>query len=261
MGAKEKRKISKIVFLIGFFMIVIMLIYIKNVNSKESYATDEKVLDEANLRISNAKAIDIKEIIQKNTKNKKEEIYEKQEELEYITKYRNNDELYKGTTKVSQEGKNGIQTIIMKKNYDDNGNVINEEQVGCVVTKSSINKIIDIGTKIYVQPEQSAKTSNTNITMDIELNKPSGFTEEQFKHLATIRGLIKRVYPITVAADPALTNRCSTQGAKTSLKSLAELAKQQMTILENMYSQECAAILETDCKSKSKSAETSYFSS
>ena len=69
------------------------------------------------------------------------------------------------------------------------------------------------------------------------------------------------VYPITVAAEPALTNRCSTQGAKTSLKSLAELAKQQMTILENMYSQECAAILETDCKSKSKSAETSYFSS
>lgn len=194
MGAKEKKKISKIVFLIAFLMIVIMLIYIKTINSKESYATDEKILDEANLRISNAKAIDINEIIQKNTKSKKEEIYEKQEELEYITKYRNNDELYKGTTKVSQEGKNGIQTIIMKKNYDDNGNVINEEQVGCVVTKSSINKIIDIGTKIYVQPEQSAKTSNTNITMDIELNKPSGFTEEQFKQALTDSKDVNKIF-------------------------------------------------------------------
>lgn len=194
MGAKEKKKISKIVFLIAFLMIVIMLIYIKTVNSKESYATDEKALDEANFRISNAKAIDINEIIQKNTKSKKEEIYEKQEELEYITKYRNNDELYKGTTKVSQDGKNGIQTIIMKKNYDDNGNVINEEQVGCVVTKSSINKIIDIGTKIYVQPEQSAKTSNTNITMDIELNKPSGFTEEQFKQALTDSKDVNKIF-------------------------------------------------------------------
>ena len=194
MGAKEKRKISKIVFLIAFLMIVIMLIYIKTVNSKESYATDEKALDEANFRMSNAKAIDINEIIQKNTKSKKEEIYEKQEELEYITKYRNNDELYKGTTKVSQDGKNGIQTIIMKKNYDDNGNVINEEQVGCVVTKSSINKIIDIGTKIYVQPEQSAKTSNTNITMDIELNKPSGFTEEQFKQALTDSKDVNKIF-------------------------------------------------------------------
>ena len=135
---------------------------------------------------------DIKEIIQKNTKSKsgKEEIYEKQEELEYITKYRNNNELYQGTTTVSQEGRNGIQTITMKKIYDNDGNVVKEEQVGCVVTKSSINKIIDIGTKIYVEPEKTEENNSSNegkgsLSRDIELNKPSGFSAEQFKKALT----------------------------------------------------------------------------
>ena len=76
----------------------------------------------------------------------------------------------------------------MKKIYDSNGNIIKEEQVGCVVTKSSINKIIDIGTKIYVEPEKNEeekKSSNLVISKEIELNKPSGLTKEQFKQVLT----------------------------------------------------------------------------
>lgn len=125
-----------------------------------------------------------------------------------------------------------------------------------------IHKHIDFhSVTFYDWSEQKRDIDTESFDKDVSDGCLRAITEEQFKHLATIRGLIKRVYPITVAAEPALTNRCSTQGAKTSLKSLAELAKQQMTILENMYSQECTAILETDCKSKSKSAETSYSSS
>ena len=80
-----------------------------------------------------------------------------------------------GTTTVSQEGRNGIQTITMKKIYDNDGNVVKEEQVGCVVTKSSINKIIDIGTKIYVEPEKTEENNSSNegkgsLSRDIELN-------------------------------------------------------------------------------------------
>ena len=92
---------------------------------------------------------------------------------------------------VSQEGRNGVQTITMKRTYDNDGNIINEEQVSCVVTKSSINKIIDIGTKIYVEPEKTstekelAETTSTGLSFDIELNKPSGFTAEQFKKALT----------------------------------------------------------------------------
>ena len=189
MSAKEKKKVSKIVIILAIAVLLTIILYLKFISNKEIYATDEQNIQNEKLNISNAKKIDLDEIIQKNTKNNsgKEEIYEKQEELEYITKYRNNDELYKGTTKVSQEGRNGIQTIIMKKIYDNDGNIEKEEQVGCVVTKSSINKIIDIGTKIYVEPEKTKEESSGNIKLskNIELNKPSGFSEEEFKKILT----------------------------------------------------------------------------
>lgn len=191
MSAKEKQKNSKRIFIMIILLLVLIIIYIKNIPNKITYATGD-VSEKNNLpKISNAKTVDLEEIINSNTKDKVNtaEIYERQEELEYITKYRNNSDLYVGTTEVSQEGRNGIQTITMKKTYDNNGNVIGEEQVSCVVTKSSIDKIIDIGTKIYVEPkkkepekvESSVAQSSEEINIDIKLNKPSGFTLEQFK--------------------------------------------------------------------------------
>lgn len=190
MSAKEKKKISKIALILAIIMLFVICIYIKFISNKEIYATDEKSNEAEEIEVSNAENIDLEDIIQKNTKNKsgKEEVYEKQEELEYITKYRNNSDLYQGTTQVSQEGRNGIQTITMKKIYDNDGNVVKEEQVGCVVTKSSINKIIDIGTKIYVEPKitkENTQSGANGISKDIELNKPSGFSAEQFKKALT----------------------------------------------------------------------------
>ncbi len=188
MSAKEKRKLSKIVFIISITLLLLILIYIKYISGRETYATDEKVVNLEDIQISNAETVELNEIIKNNSNksNSKEEIYEKQEELEYITKYRNNNDLYVGTTKVSQEGRNGIQTITMKRTYDNDGNLVNEEQVSCVVTKSSINKIIDIGTKIYVAPKVSSSNgSPETLSQDISLNKPSGFSLEQFKKALT----------------------------------------------------------------------------
>ena len=185
MSAKEKKKISKIVLVIAVILLCLILFYIKYISSKETYATDD-IAKQKDVKISNATTVDLDQIISNNSKNNnaREEIYEKQEELEYITKYRNNNELYVGTTKVSQEGRNGIQTITMKKTYDNDGNLLNEEQVSCIVTKSSINKIIDIGTKIYVEPKKSNNFSGS-LSRDISLNKPSGFSLEQFKKALT----------------------------------------------------------------------------
>ncbi len=185
MSAKEKKKLSKIVLVIAVILLCLILFYIKYISSKETYATDN-IAKQKDVKISNATTVDLDQIISNNSKNNnaREEIYEKQEELEYITKYRNNNELYVGTTKVSQEGRNGIQTITMKKTYDNDGNLLNEEQVSCIVTKSSINKIIDIGTKIYVEPKKSNNFSGS-LSRDISLNKPSGFSLEQFKKALT----------------------------------------------------------------------------
>lgn len=197
MSAKEKKKFSKIILAIIVISLLIILIYIKYISSKETYATDELSEESETLEISNMSSPDLDEIIKKNTKQvaNTEEIYEKEEELEYITKYRNNNELYVGTTQVSQEGRNGIQTITMKKTYDNDGNLINEQQVSCVVTKSSINKIIDIGTKIYVEPKKTEnKINGEKLSNDISLNKPSGFSAEQFKKMLTDNKDINKIF-------------------------------------------------------------------
>ena len=149
MGTKE-RKDKRIFFYLCVLCILVSLIiiYMTKIQNKEIYAVnDDENIEQ--IQISQAKKIELNDIIRDELIQipKRIEIYEKNEELEYITKYRNNSELYIGTTKIVQEGKNGIQTITFKKNYDSDGNLINEEQVNCRVTKSSIDKIIEVGSK------------------------------------------------------------------------------------------------------------------
>lgn len=189
MKAKEKY-IFKYIFILTFLIaIVIVLIFLQK-NEKVIYAYEdiaEKTYE--NVVISNVERVNLDEIIQKNTKQNeyREEIIVHQEELEYITKYRNNDSIYIGKTEVSQEGRNGIQAITTKKVYDENGKLIKEEQVSAVVVKSSINKVIDIGTKKYIKPKPKVQIGSTNgsLNFNIALNKTSGFTLEQFTKALT----------------------------------------------------------------------------
>ena len=181
---KDNLKISKIISILGVFLLILIVLYIKYISNKKIYATDainnnpQKVA-----KISNANPINLEDIIENNNNKNtvKEEIYEKQEELEYITKYKNSNEIYIGTTRVSQEGRNGIQTITMKKTYDKDGNFIKEEQVGARVTKSSLDKIIEVGTRVYETPKVTDRTTLKKISFDMPLNKPSGFSLQQFR--------------------------------------------------------------------------------
>ena len=188
---KEKMKLIRILICLCFFLLLLLIVYFKFISHKLSFASNFSN-NSKTIKVSSANPINIENIIESNSghNSNKEEVYEKQEELEYITKYKNSDELYVGTTRVSQEGRNGIQTITMKKTYDENGNLINEEQVGARVTKSSLDKVIEIGTKIYVEPKILTNNSNENasangvkapISFDMALNKPSGFTLDEFK--------------------------------------------------------------------------------
>ena len=153
MVAKEKINKKYFFVLIEIFILLFLIVfYIQKIPNKEAYAVQSDKTEEKNIievRISQAKRIDIDDILKEELTKKQGriEIYEKNEELEYMTKYINNSELYIGTTKVSQEGKNGIQTITFKKIFDNNGDLISEEQVNCRVTKSSIDKIIEVGSK------------------------------------------------------------------------------------------------------------------
>ena len=180
----SKEKISKkIVIIVILLLICIAFICVINKSEKNTYAKEFET--EKNVQISTAQKVDLDEIIKENS-NKigyREEITVQEEELEYITKYQNSDEIYIGETRVSQEGRNGTQAITTKRVYDENGELIKEEQVSAVVVKSSINKIIQIGTKKYVKPE-TKKTDNT-LDFNIALNKPSGYSLEQFTKALT----------------------------------------------------------------------------
>lgn len=100
-------------------------------------------------KISNAKMLDINKIIEINTKQvQKEEIETREVVLEFITKYKTNPDLPKGTMQVLQEGREGLQQISVKKIYQD-GQVVSEQQISAKVTKASVDKIIEIGGAKY----------------------------------------------------------------------------------------------------------------
>lgn len=148
----EKRQIKislKNIIYTMFFILIILYVLIfynyyfvkNNVYAKET--STDLVSD---IKISNAKKIDFEEITDKNIViEKKEEYVQEEAVLEYITTYKNNSNLPKGTLQVVQQGREGKQVITKKRTYD-NEEIILEEQVSAKVTKASINKIVEIGT-------------------------------------------------------------------------------------------------------------------
>ena len=153
MKSKEKRKkkvkitIKNLIYTLIFFVFVLYAILFYNLYfSKEVYATEENVKkDTEEVKISQAEAINLDEIISKNTNDGQREEYEvKEEVLEYITKYRTNNQIPKGMVQVVQEGREGTQEITIKRTYK-NEELVNEEQISQKVTKASINKIVEIG--------------------------------------------------------------------------------------------------------------------
>ena len=123
MDSKEKN-FTKYIFELIFVIIIIAIIIIVERLKKTAYATDVEGSENISVEeteISGAEIVDLDKIIQENSKNEKykEEVVVEEEELEYITKYRNNPDLYIGKTQVSQEGRNGTQAITTKKTYDE----------------------------------------------------------------------------------------------------------------------------------------------
>ena len=153
MKTKEKKEkkvkitIKNIIYFLVFvvFMLYAILFY-ELYFSKKVYATEETSNVPTNeVKISQAEDVNLEEIISENTNNGQREEYEVREEvLEYITKYRTNTSLPKGIVQVVQEGRQGTKEVTVKKTYQDE-ELINEEQVSQKVTTASINKIVEIG--------------------------------------------------------------------------------------------------------------------
>lgn len=194
MKSKDKKKRGKILILpIAIILFAIVLLYYIYTNKQESFATtSSENITNYSVIISNANLVNIEEIIKERaTENssQREEVVTEKQDLEYMTIYKQNEILPKGIIQVIQEGRNGVQEITIKRIYDGE-QLINEEQIKATIIKSSVNKIVEIGAakytsnykvkigdKLYVTSDRLAvmlensleSTKMTTITKDTEV--------------------------------------------------------------------------------------------
>ena len=191
--AKRQQKVQmkitlkNVITFLAFVISVLYLIIFYNYYFGQSSVYASGTIDLANIKnikISGAKKINIEEIINENQKNGQKEEYSIEEAtLEYITKYKDNNKLPKGTLQVVQEGREGKQEITTKRIYQ-NGELINEEQVSCKITKASVNKIVEVGTANYesnykVKVGDTLYVTSDRLTVRVE-------PEEQSQKIATL---------------------------------------------------------------------------
>ena len=152
-----KRKIS--IFILLFSICIISMIILKYSRNNVVYANTSDV------EISRASSIDIEEIIKKNNKISSERIITEEINLEYITQYKNSNELPKGTIQVIQEGRTGKQQITKKITIDENGEEKIEE-LSSITIVSPADKIIEVGTSLSKKSYKISKGSEVYITSD-----------------------------------------------------------------------------------------------
>ncbi len=184
MKTKENFRYKKLYIILGFIIILVIAMIYAVLTKNSSFATNNQQSDNNDLfnddiKISNAKIMNIYKIIEKNNnqERKKEEIENKEEVLEFITKYRTNTDLPQGSMQVIQEGREGLQKISIKKIYIED-ELVSEEQIGAVVTKASVDKIVEIGgakysSKYDIQVGDNVYVTANRTTIMVEPNSES----------------------------------------------------------------------------------------
>ncbi|MBQ0136349.1 MAG: DUF348 domain-containing protein [Oscillospiraceae bacterium] len=71
------------------------------------------------------------------------------ESIKYETIYKTSSKVYKGTTEIEQEGKNGSKTVVYRDKIAD-GKVVKSTKLSEKVEKAAVNKIIVSGTKVKI---------------------------------------------------------------------------------------------------------------
>lgn len=178
------KKIAIAVTIVFAIVIIVLLVIYFSVN----YQISKKVVTIANENILEDKEIewftennsenivDINEIINENVgETKREELETELVELEYETEYQNDSTLPKGMVKVLQQGQDGQQELIIKKQYVGE-ELVSDEQVGRKITKACINKIVKVGTASYydqhtIKVGETVYSTPYNLSLREEANK------------------------------------------------------------------------------------------
>lgn len=160
MNSKEKRKaLISIIFIVIIILIFTLYNYLYK---KVVFANSGEV---EYVKISNAEKVDIEKIIQQNTKENTEQIITEEINVEYITQYKNNDELPVGTMQVVQEGRTGKEQVVKKRTIDENGE-IHEEEISSTTIIGVVNKIVEVGTSTTKTAYKISEGSEVYITSD-----------------------------------------------------------------------------------------------
>ncbi len=110
------------------------------VEVKEEAKTNEQMKIQKNRNI-----IDIQEILEENTGTPTKKTLDVDEvDLDFTTEYVENSELPTGTIQVKQEGVDGLQKMVIIRNYEGN-EYTSEERINGEVLQEATNKIVEIG--------------------------------------------------------------------------------------------------------------------
>ena len=174
MNAKEKKprnikiNIKNIIYFIAGIIILLYMFIFYNLyfTNNETYAK-ETISDIETVKISEANEVDIDGIINENSKpGYREEITKEEQELEYLRTYNVNPDIPKGISYVVKEGRKGKQEITIKRTFQDD-QLISEEQIDAVMTKATLNKVVEIGGGRTTSNKKVKVGDNVYVTSDM----------------------------------------------------------------------------------------------
>lgn len=234
-----KNKIYMITVIISIIVMSTLIIF-ESVIIKKKYFENEVFAMSSNYQLKEIEnnEYNIKNIIEENTKDSITETLEKEErDVEFTTKYVNSSSIATGTYQVLQDGMDGKEIVTTKKKYI-NGELTEEEIVSTKLVKSSLEKIVQVGTgasslkyqinvndKMYVTssllPIYSEADRNSTKIISVNKNEEVTILEISGDFVKVKYGSYKGWAPKDCLTK---TNPTKEQGKETKESSKAELA-------------------------------------
>lgn len=145
-----------IIIIVSIIVVILVIAYVIFISTIKHKATKEvvtqNIIDSQQAEWSDDEYeydIKLENIIKNNLDNEIKEVIEtKVVELEYETQYQNNPSLPKGKVQVLQQGQDGKQELIIKKQYKGK-KIISDEQIGRRIVTTTIDRIVEVGTSNY----------------------------------------------------------------------------------------------------------------
>lgn len=171
---------SVIILFVLLVSIIVYIVHNKYTIRSVSVAEPSKMQSNSVLRNNHNEDLEkLKEVIYNNTKDViTEELYVEEIDLEFTTRYEQSDKIATGSIQVIQDGIDGRQNLTKKRTFL-NGEMISDEAVGSQIIKSSVDKVVKIGTgpaylKYSISKNDKMYVTSNTLAIRQEANNNSG---------------------------------------------------------------------------------------